>query len=73
MYIKFVNGKDLQRSVGHLQNLVVMEVSSAYLSLGWRRLPSNSGDHDPRLPATHRAGVEEWPTADPAVSVLTER
>lgn len=44
--IKFAHGQDLQRSVGHLPNFVVMEVSSAYLSLGWPRLPS-SGDNEP--------------------------
>lgn len=44
--IKFARGQDLQRSVGHLPNFVVMDVSSAYLSLGWPRLPF-SGDNDP--------------------------
>lgn len=44
--IEFADGKDLQRSVGRLPNFVVMDVSSAYLSLGWSRLPS-SGDNDP--------------------------
>lgn len=51
--VKFARATDLQRSVGHLPNFVVMDVSSAYLSLGWSRLPS-SGDIDPPF-----AGYEE--------------
>lgn len=48
--IKLAHAKDLRNSVGHLQDLVVMDVSIAYLILGWLRLPSCGENRTPPPP-----------------------
>lgn len=71
--IKLARVTGLRKSVDQLEELVVVNMSSAHLSLDWRRLPSCGDNDTPRLPVECRVRVVEWLMVDPAVSTPTER